>query len=130
MTNNLSNFYSLVEILFTQKFRPTLLCYCGSDARNLGPSVFARERERVRFGFSAPDPLSRHSPFSLFLGLDRRAMEQGPWRKRKGVYTRGEARDRVKSLLLPLSVADAHKETYAEARVQGVNKVPVTFPAT
>ena len=59
--------------------------------------MFTRANESEYDLFSAS--LSR-SPFSLFLGLDRLAAEQGPWRKRNGVYihtTGREAEDEVKS---------------------------------
>lgn len=45
--------------------------------------VFTRANESEYDSFSL---ILSHSLFGLFLGLDRFAAEQGPWRKRKGVY--------------------------------------------
>lgn len=80
---------------FSGKLYRLIISNVAEDVARARGGVFTRANESEYDSFCLS--LSRSS-FSLFLGLDRLAAEQGPCRKRKGVYIPGRSgEDEVKS---------------------------------
>ena len=80
---------------FSGKLYRLIISNVAEDVAQTRGGVFTRANESEYDSFS---PSLSRSSFSLFLGLDRLAAEQGPCRKRKGVYIPGRSgEDEVKS---------------------------------